>query len=93
VKHIKRLEPADGGYFLFEVGGGTVGRVANADIAADIITAVNSNDALVEALNGCEWVGGMGSQGQYCPFCYGRYPAHEPDCKRQAALALVKKEE
>ena len=46
MKYIKTLELGNG-YYLCETDGGTVGRVANDDIARDIICAVNGHDALV----------------------------------------------
>ena len=46
MKHIKTLEPGNG-YWLCETDGGTIGRVANDDIARDIIIACNEYDRLV----------------------------------------------
>ena len=46
MKHIKTLEPGNG-YWLCETDGGTIGRVANDDIARDIIIACNEHDRLV----------------------------------------------
>ena len=46
MKHIKTLEPGNG-YWLCETDGGTIGMVANDDIARDIIIACNEHDRLV----------------------------------------------
>lgn len=58
----------------------------------DNATLAAAAPEMLAALESCEWIGGTGSAGQFCPFCRGLYPTHKSDCKRQVAITKTKGE-